>query len=318
MQFQKAERKKSKLRLALTGPSGSGKTYGALLLASGLGSKIAVIDTEQGSASLYSHLVEFDSLELEPPYNPERYREALKLAVKSGYDVVIIDSITHEWSGSGGCLELLEQIAKARYKGNSWAAWNDITPRHRAFIDDLLTSPIHIIVTARSKTETAQVEVNGRKQVQKLGMKTEQRDGIEYEFTTVLDIVHDGHFALPSKDRTGLFSANEPERLSKETGERIKEWLESGVEIKESPKPKSPPNSDSSTKQNMSSTPKNNSPQQANLSPEEKFKQRFSTCKNKDEMNAMYDKLAGWVQKNAPELQDTLDIVYNDALLNLI
>lgn len=318
MQFQKAERKKSKLRLALTGPSGSGKTYGALLLASGLGNKIAVIDTEQGSASLYSHLVEFDSLELEPPYNPERYREALKLAVKSGYDVVIIDSITHEWSGSGGCLELLEQIAKARYKGNSWAAWNDITPRHRAFIDDLLTSPIHIIVTARSKTETAQVEVNGRKQVQKLGMKTEQRDGIEYEFTTVLDIVHDGHFALPSKDRTGLFSANEPERLSKETGERIKEWLESGVEIKESPKSESKSNSNSSTKQNMSSTPKHNSPQQANLSPEEKFKQRFSTCKNKDEMNAMYDKLAGWVQKNAPELQDTLDIVYNDALLNLI
>lgn len=318
MQFQKAERKKSKLRLALTGPSGSGKTYGALLLASGLGSKIAVIDTEQGSASLYSHLVDFDSLELEPPYNPERYREALKLAVKSGYDVVIIDSITHEWSGSGGCLELLEQIAKAKYKGNSWAAWNDITPRHRAFIDDLLTSPIHIIVTARSKTETTQVEVNGRKQVQKLGMKTEQRDGIEYEFTTVLDIVHDGHFALPSKDRTGLFNSNEPEKLSKETGERIKKWLESGVEIKETPNPKSQPNSNSSTKQNMSSTPGNNSSPQVASNPAETFKQRFSTCKNKDEMNLMYDKLANWVQQNHPELQDTLDITYNDALLNLI
>lgn len=318
MQFQKAERKKSKLRLALTGPSGSGKTYGALLLASGLGSKIAVIDTEQGSASLYSHLVDFDSLELEPPYNPERYREALKLAVKSGYDAVIIDSITHEWSGSGGCLELLEQIAKARYRGNSWAAWNDITPRHRAFIDDLLTSPIHIIVTARSKTETAQVEVNGRKQVQKLGMKTEQRDGIEYEFTTVLDIVHDGHFALPSKDRTGLFNSNEPEKLSKETGERIKKWLESGVEIKETPKPESQPNSNSSTKQNMSSTPGNNSSQQVASNPAEAFKQRFSTCKNKDEMNLMYDKLANWVQQNHPEQQDTLDITYNDELLNLI
>lgn len=232
MQFQKAERKKSKLRLMLTGPSGSGKTYGALLLASGLGKKIAVIDTEQGSASLYSHLVDFDSLELTPPYTPERYREALKLAVQSGYEIVIIDSVTHEWAGSGGCLELLESIAKTRFKNNSWAAWNEITPRHRAFIDDMLTSPVHIIVTARSKTETAQVEVNGRKQVQKLGMKTEQRDGIEYEFTTVLDLVHDGHFAMPSKDRTGIFSSADPIKLSPEVGENILRWLESGVEPK--------------------------------------------------------------------------------------
>lgn len=232
MQFQKAERKKSKLRLMLTGPSGSGKTYGALLLASGLGKKIAVIDTEQGSASLYSHLVDFDSLELTPPYTPERYREALKLAVQSGYEIVIIDSVTHEWAGSGGCLELLESIAKTRFKNNSWAAWNEITPRHRAFIDDMLTSPVHIIVTARSKTETAQVEVNGRKQVHKLGMKTEQRDGIEYEFTTVLDLVHDGHFAMPSKDRTGIFSSADPIKLSPEVGENILRWLESGVEPK--------------------------------------------------------------------------------------
>lgn len=230
MQFQKAERKKSKLRLMLTGPSGSGKTYGALLLASGLGKKIAVIDTEQGSASLYSHLVDFDSLELTPPYTPERYRQALKLAIQAGYEIVIIDSVTHEWAGSGGCLELLEGIAKTKFKNNSWAAWNEITPRHRAFIDDMLTSPVHIIVTARSKTETAQVEVNGRKQVQKLGMKTEQRDGIEYEFTTVLDLVHDGHFAMPSKDRTGIFSSADPIKLSPEVGENILRWLESGTE----------------------------------------------------------------------------------------
>lgn len=251
MKFQKAERKKSKLRLALTGPSGSGKTYGALLLASGLSNKIAVIDTEQGSASLYSHLAEFDSLELEPPYTPERYRQAIKLAVDSGYEVVIIDSITHEWSGSGGCLDLLENVAKARYKGNTWAAWNEITPRHRDLIDDILHSPVHIIVTVRSKTETAQVDVNGRKQVQKLGMKSEQRDGIEYEFTTVLDIIHDGHFATPSKDRTGLFNSATPTPLSKEVGLRLKQWLESGVEIAESPKQELP---NASTHSQMQST----------------------------------------------------------------
>ncbi|WP_443092505.1 ATP-binding protein [Basfia succiniciproducens] len=228
----KAERKKSKLRLALTGPSGSGKTYGALLTAKGLGGKIAVIDTEKGSAALYSHLVDFDVLDLEPPYTPERYRQAVKLAVDNGYAVVIIDSITHEWSGSGGCLELNEETARAKYRGNTWSAWNDTKARHRAFIDDLLACSAHVIVTMRSKTETAQVEVNGRKQVQKLGMKSEQNDGIEYEFTTVLDLVHDGNFALPSKDRTGLFPPNsDPFRLSENIGQRLAEWLESGKAI---------------------------------------------------------------------------------------
>lgn len=232
MQFQKAERKKSKLRLALTGPSGSGKTYGALLTAKGIGGRIAVIDTEKGSASLYSDIVDFDVLELSAPYTPERYRQAVQLAVNNGFNVIIIDSITHEWSGAGGCLELNDEIAKAKFKGNTWSAWSETKARHRALIDDLLACPAHIIVTMRSKTETAQAEVNGRKQVQKLGMKAEQNDGIEYEFTTVLDLIHDGNFAQPSKDRTGLFPPNgNPFRLSVETGQKLVEWLESGVDF---------------------------------------------------------------------------------------
>jgi len=229
MQFAKAERKKSKLRLALAGPSGSGKTYGALLVAKGLGGKIAVIDTEKGSASLYSDLVDFDVLELEPPYSPSNYVSAVKLAEKCGYDVVIIDSITHEWTGSGGCLEMNEETAKAKYRGNTWSAWNDTKAKHRVFIDALLSCQAHIIVTMRSKTETAQVEVNGKKQVQKLGMKSEQNDGIEYEFTTVLDLIHDGNFALPSKDRTGLFAPDcNPFKLSEDIGRKLAEWLDSG------------------------------------------------------------------------------------------
>lgn len=228
MQFTKAERKKSKLRLALAGPSGSGKTYGALLVAKGLGGKIAVIDTEKGSASLYSDLVDFDVLELEPPYSPNNYVSAVKLAEKCGYDVVIIDSITHEWTGSGGCLEMNEETAKAKYRGNTWSAWNDTKAKHRVFIDALLSCQAHIIVTMRSKTETAQVEVNGKKQVQKLGMKSEQNDGIEYEFTTVLDLIHDGNFALPSKDRTGLFAPDcNPFKLSEDIGRKLAEWLDS-------------------------------------------------------------------------------------------
>ena len=229
MQFTKAVRKRAKLRLALTGPSGSGKTYGALMVAKGIGGRIAVIDSEHGSASLYSHLCDFDTLELVPPYSPERYIEAIKAAEQAGYDVIVVDSTTHEWSGSGGCLEINEQTARAKYKGNTWSAWNDTTPRHRAFIDAMLQSSAHIIATGRSKTETAQTEEGGRKKVVKLGMKTEQRDGFEYEFTAVLDLVHDGHYAAASKDRTGLF-AGDPTPIGEATGQKLREWLESGAE----------------------------------------------------------------------------------------
>lgn len=237
MEFTKATRKKSRLRLALTGPSGSGKTYSALQIAFGLGGRVAVIDTEKGSASLYTHLGEFDVLELQPPYSPERFIQAVKAAQEAKYDVLIIDSITHEWSGVGGCLELVDEVARAKFKGNSWSAWNDVTPRHRNFLDSLLSSPMHVIVTARSKTETAQTEENGRKKVVKLGMKAEQREGVEYEFTTVLDIVHDGHFAVATKDRTGLFVDTNPKPITQETGKMLNAWLDSGVEVVEAPKP---------------------------------------------------------------------------------
>ena len=230
MKFTKATRQKARLRLALTGPSGSGKTWGALLLALGLGGKIAVVDTERESASLYSHLADFDTLNLAAPFTPERYIEAIKAAEEGGYDTLIIDSITHEWSGVGGCLEMVDQIARAKYKGNTWSAWNDVTPRHRALLDAILHSPMHIIVTLRSKTETAQTEENGRKKVVKLGMKAEQRDGFEYEMTVVLDLIHDGHFATATKDRTGLFSDANPQPITVDTGATLKQWLETGAE----------------------------------------------------------------------------------------
>ena len=231
MAFKKAERKRAKLRLALSGPSGSGKTYSALLVAKGMGGRVAVIDTEQGSASLYSHVAEFDALELSPPYTPERYIEAIHAAVAGGYEVLVIDSMTHEWDGAGGCLELNEKMAHSKFKGNTWAAWNETTPRHRAFVDAILQAPIHVIATMRSKTETVQGE---GKKVVKLGMKTVQRDGTDYEFTTVLDLTHDNHYATASKDRTGLFS--QPELLGEATGRKLLDWLNSGVEFKAEPK----------------------------------------------------------------------------------
>jgi hypothetical protein len=229
MKFEKATRKKAKLRLALTGPSGSGKTYGALLIAKGLGGKTAVIDTERGSASLYSHIHDFDVLELLPPFSPERYIDAINAAASAGYETLIIDSATHEWSGTGGCLEINESLAGSKFRGNTWSAWNETTPRHRAFIDAMVQSPMHIIATGRSKTETAQQQGdNGKKTVVKLGLKTEQRDGFEYEFTVVLDIIHEGHWATASKDRTGIFHGSEPKKLSEQTGADLLAWLNDG------------------------------------------------------------------------------------------
>jgi hypothetical protein len=228
VQIRKARRSATKLRLLLTGPSGSGKTWGALQIANGMGGKTVVIDTEEGSSDLYDHLTDFDVIDLRPPFTPERYIEAIKAAEEAGYEIIVIDSVTHCWSGQGGCLELLEDVAKAQFRGNTWSAFSVITPRWRAFVDAILRSPAHVICCGRSKTETAQVDDHGKKKVAKLGMKLEARDGLEFEFTVCLDIVHDGHFATVSKDRTGLF-AGDPKPITPETGERLAGWLAGGT-----------------------------------------------------------------------------------------
>jgi hypothetical protein len=168
-------------------------------------------------------------IDLAPPFTPEAYIEAISAAEAAGADCIIIDSISHEWNGKGGCLELVDEIARAKFKGNTWSAWSELTPRHRAFIDRMLRSSAHIIATGRAKTETAQVDDHGRKKVVKLGMRVESRDGVEFEFTTVLDLIHDGNFAVASKDRTGLFSAD-PKPITVETGKRLAEWLAGGHE----------------------------------------------------------------------------------------
>lgn len=224
--FKKAERKNAKLRLALAGPTGSGKTLGALLLAKGIGGRIAVADTENSSAELYEDVVEFEHANIQPPYTPEKFIDAIHAAEKAGFDTLILDSITHEWSGVGGCLEIVDKLSGTTFKGNSWGAWSQVTPRHRKFIDAMLQSSINIIVTMRSKMDTVQVDAgNGKKKVEKVGMKAEQRDGIEYEFTTVLDLTHD-NYAVRTKDRTRIFS--EPMLLTEQAGILLKQWLNSG------------------------------------------------------------------------------------------
>lgn len=218
--FKPACKKQQKLRLLLEGASGSGKTYSALLIAKTMGKKIAVIDTEKGSASLYDKLANFDTCELTPPFTPEKYIEAIKEAEKAGYEVLIIDSITHEWSGKGGCLDLQTGL------GGRYQDWAKVTPRHNAFIDAILQSNLHIIATARTKTDYEMTESNGKKKVEKVGLKTEQRDGLDFEFTLVFRI-NENHIASATKDRTSLFNGKEAV-INEETGHILLDWLNDG------------------------------------------------------------------------------------------
>jgi hypothetical protein len=228
MQLKKAARQQVKLRLNLSGPSGAGKTYSALKMAKGLvgdWSKIAVIDTENGSASLYSHLGEFNTLELTAPFTPERYQEAIKTCIDAGMTCVIIDSTTHEWNQ---LLEDNEKLAVAKYRGNTWSAWSESTPRHDRFVQYVLHCPSHVITCTRSKMETIMTD---DKKVKKVGMKDVQREGWEYELTVSLSIDRDTHYATPSKDRTNLFEGKPPFIISEETGQQILSWCESGEAV---------------------------------------------------------------------------------------
>lgn len=225
LQLKKATRKQVKLRLNLSAPSGAGKTYSALRMAKGLvgdWEKIAVIDTENGSASLYSHMGDFSVIDLQPPFQPEKYIEAINICVDAGIECIVIDSSSHEWTT---LLEENEKMAHAMFRGNTWAAWSKTTPRHDKFVNTVLHANAHIITCTRSKTETIQ---EGGK-VKKVGMKDLQREGWEYELTISLNIDRDTHLATPSKDRTNLFEGGQPFLISEKTGELIKEWCESGV-----------------------------------------------------------------------------------------
>lgn len=227
MQLKQSQRQQVKLRLGLSGASGFGKTKSALLLAYGMTqdwSKIAVIDTENSSASLYSDLGNYNVLDLQAPYSPERYIQAIELCERSGIEVIIIDSASHEWNGTGGCLDIHEKL------GGRFQDWANVTPRHQAFINKILQSSCHIITTTRRKIDySLDVGSNGKTQVVKHGTKEITRDGFEYELTINFELVNENHLAKASKDRTGLFM-NKPEFIiTSDTGKLILSWCNSGI-----------------------------------------------------------------------------------------
>ena len=224
MQIRKAERRKAKLRLALCGVSGSGKTYSALKIAKGMSGKTVVIDTENGSADLYCQLHDYDVLTLNAPFSIERYIEAIKMCEKAGYDIIIIDSYSHAWVGSGG---ILDEKNGVRNK-NDFAAWATVMPKHERLIQKIIQSNAHIIACMRSKAKYEIVMNSSNKMTPvKIGLAPIQREGTDHEFTIVLDIDKDTHMYYASKDRTGIFEGKN-EIVDESVGERLIEWLEEG------------------------------------------------------------------------------------------
>ncbi len=230
MQLQQASRKKAKIKMALLGPSGSGKSMSALLAAYGLTNnwcKVAVIDTENHSAELYSHLGHYNVVSIAAPYTPEKYIDAIRLCEQGQMEVIIIDSISHEWEGSGGILDIHSNMA-----GNSFTNWSKLTPRHNAFIQAILQSPCHIIGTIRSKQDYVLNEKNGKMVPEKVGLKGVTREGMDYEFTLVFDLDIKNNVTT-SKDRTGLFTGKPEFKISPDTGKLIAEWCNSGEDAQE-------------------------------------------------------------------------------------
>lgn len=223
MGFQKAKREQIWLKVLLAGPSGSGKTFSALRLAKGIaaaaGGRVAAIDTENGRIRYYANEFDFDDLQLQAPYTPEKYIQAIEDAVDGGYKALVIDSITHEWDY---CVDYHDKMP-----GNSYTNWGKVTPRHDAFMEKVLQSPIHIISTVRGKDTYVLEDRNGKQVPKKVGMGYKQRDNTEYNYTLTFNIAQDTHIAEAQKDNTHLFEGRY-EVLTERDGRALYDWANAG------------------------------------------------------------------------------------------
>lgn len=229
MAIRKAEKRQSKLRLALIGPTGSGKTYSALAIASGLCGKVGVIDTERKSADLYADTFAFDVESDLQSFSPQTYIETIGEFARQGYDVLVIDSLSHAWSGQGGALEMVDEAAKRNKTGSSFAGWRDVTPIHNRMVDAILNYPGHVIVTVRSKMEYIQErDERGKTTIRKVGLQPVQRDGLEYEFTVVGEMTAD-HDLVITKSRCSALADGIFKRPGRDVAELLKKWLNDGA-----------------------------------------------------------------------------------------
>lgn len=228
--FARATKKHAKLRMAIAGPSGSGKTYTALTFAKALGGRVAVVDTERASASLYSDLFEFDTMELSD-FRPSYVIGAISAAAEAGYEVFIFDSWSHTWQGRNGILELVEKVALRGAKGrnpNKFDAWSEVNPHYQAEIDALLAAPMHVIVTLRSKMEYEKSNEGGRFSIRKLGLQPIARDGLEYEFQVFADMDQDNNLVI-TKTRCTALTGLVVNRPGADIVDTLTAWLGAGA-----------------------------------------------------------------------------------------
>lgn len=221
--FQKATKYASRARVALCGPSGSGKTYTALAIATAMHDRVAVIDTERGSASKYADLFPFDVLELDS-FSPGNYVQALQDAASEGYGAIIVDSLSHAWFGKDGAIEQVDRAAARDPRGNSFTAWREVTPQQNALVDAMLRVPAHLIVTMRTKTEYVMEQKGGKQVPRKVGMAPIQRDGLEYEFDVVGEMNLDNNMVI-SKTRCPKLAAGLFHHPGKDVAAVLLEWL---------------------------------------------------------------------------------------------
>lgn len=225
--FKKAVRQGKKLRMALIGPSGSGKTYTALAIATGVaeGGPIAVVDTENGSASLYSDVFSFDVAEMHPPFHPKKYITAIEEAAAAGYAVIILDSLSHAWSGTGGLLDIVDETAKKSQSKNTFTAWKEGTPIQNDLVNAIVSSPIHVIATMRSKTEyVLEPGSSGKMQPVKKGVAAIQKDGMEYEMDVVIQMTLDNE-GIVEKTRCSALTGALIKKPGKQLAATLTKWL---------------------------------------------------------------------------------------------
>ena len=229
VQFRRAVREQVKLKIILGGISGTGKTWTGLELAQGLGEQIVLLDTEGGSGELYADSFQYDYARIDPPYTPEIFVHYIDSAIATGYDVIVLDSISHEWEG---ILEIADSAANSTK--SPYGGWGIATPRHRLFVEAILHKPIHIIATCRMKTGYEMVKNwKGQDTPQKKPAPVfVQREGIDYEFTLGFQLIGDG-MAIPLKDRTSMFKGKPNIQLTKEIGTQLKQWANSGKDHSE-------------------------------------------------------------------------------------